>query len=205
MESSYKAFFEQFPRAFPVKNGWGQCWRHDIGAEFLAANPVNVPGLDTRIAQYCQKISDYGDEDYQGADADNTILRTRSYLRMRPKIDDPLKLRASRDPFQKLPLELVHRILDYLSSKDLARIRLATRSFWQFHESIFRRFLYEDMPWLWEVKDIPSSGADWYDLYMMAKFIWCNIKGWQKRRMIWQDIEEIVKRIGKYREEGMIE
>jgi len=205
MESSYEAFFEQFPRAFPVKHGCEEYWRHDIGAEYLAANPLNVPGLETLIAKCCRKISDYRDEDYQGADADNIILRRRTHLRMRPNIDGPLKLRASRDPFQKLSQGLVHGILDYLSSKELARVRLATRCFWQFPESIFRRFLHEDMPWLWEVWDIPSGGADWYALYLMAKFFWYNLKGLQKRKMVWHDVEEIVRRIGRYRKEGKIE
>ncbi|KAH6717038.1 hypothetical protein BKA61DRAFT_654308 [Leptodontidium sp. MPI-SDFR-AT-0119] len=51
LEGSYHKLFEQFPRAFEVKNGKHQWWNHEPGNEFLAANPVDIPGFSMLIKE----------------------------------------------------------------------------------------------------------------------------------------------------------
>ena len=95
-------------------------------------------------------------------------------------------------------------IVDYLPSKDIANLRLASATFRALPYSLFRRLLFEDMPWLWEARDMPIAETDWHDLYCMTKFCWLGMKGLQNRRRIWKDVEEIVRRIERYRSEGKI-
>jgi hypothetical protein len=74
----------------------------------------------------------------------------------------------SRDPpptshfhfFMKLPAELRCIILDSLSSKDIANLRLVTPAFRQLPVILFRKLLLEDMPFLFEAKDMPVGNTD---------------------------------------------
>jgi hypothetical protein len=110
----------------------------------------------------------------------------------------------SSDLFMKLPNEIRSIILDDLSSKEIANLRLVTPAYRQLSVGLFRRLLLEDMPWLWEAKDLPIGNTDFHRLYMMAKFCWMNMKGLQNRKRIWRDVSEVVMRIEKYRREGKI-
>ena len=87
-------------------------------------------------------------------------------------------------------------VTQYCSSKDIANLRLASRAFRQIPIIQFRRFVIEEMPWLWEAVDFPIAETDWYRLYRMVKFCWVDLKGLKNRRRIWKDVEEIVRRIG---------
>ena len=62
----------------------------------------------------------------------------------------------------------------------------------------------EDMPWLFEVKELDVAKINWYDCYCRLKFNGKDLKGLQNRRRIWRDVEEIVRRIENYRNEGKI-
>ena len=95
-------------------------------------------------------------------------------------------------------------ILDHLASKDIANLRLASATFRALPYTLFRRLLFEDMPWLWEARDMPIGETDWHDLYCTTKFCWLGLKGLQNRKRIWKDVETIVGKIEKYREEGDI-
>lgn len=95
-------------------------------------------------------------------------------------------------------------VLDHLGSKDIASLRLATPVFRQLPTILFRRLFLEDMPWLFEAKDLDVARVDWYDFYRTWKFSWRDLKGLRNRRRIWRDVEEIVRRIQRLRKEGMI-
>ena len=51
---------------------------------------------------------------------------------------------------------------------------------------------------------MPVAKTDWYKLYMMVKFCWINLKGLRNRKRIWKVVEEVVRKIGRYRKEGKI-
>ena len=108
------------------------------------------------------------------------------------------------DPFSKLSAELTTMIIDHSPSKDIANLRLASATFRALPCTLFRRLLFEDMPWLWEAEDLPVGETDWHELYCMTKHCWLGLKGLQNRKRIWKDIEEIMGKIAKYREEGKI-
>jgi hypothetical protein len=110
----------------------------------------------------------------------------------------------SSDPFEKMPHELLHIILKHLSSKDIANLRLVTRAYKQLPVVLFRDRLLEDMPWLWEVNNLPTGEYDWYRMYNMVKHCWLQLKGLKNRKRVWKDIAEIVTRIENYRSEGKI-
>lgn len=95
-------------------------------------------------------------------------------------------------------------VLDHLGSKDIANLRLATPVFRQLPSIIFRRLFLEDMPWLFEANDLGTGSVDWYEWYRKCKFRQGDLKGLRNRRRIWQDVEEIVRRIQRYRKEGKI-
>jgi len=103
-----------------------------------------------------------------------------------------------------LPNELRAIILDDLSSKDIANLRLATPAYRQLNVILFRRLILEDMPWLWEARDLPLGNTDFHRLYKLFKFCWMNIKGLKNRKRIWRDVSEVVTRIDRYRREGKI-
>ena len=111
---------------------------------------------------------------------------------------------AGKDPFSPLPTEISCMILDHLGSKDIANLRLATPVFRQLPSILFRRLIFEDMPWLFEVKDLDVARVDWYDCYCFSKLACGAMKGLRNRRRIWRDVEEIVRRIQNYRAEGKI-
>jgi hypothetical protein len=78
----------------------------------------------------------------------------------------------SSDPFMKMPHELLDMILKHLSSRDIANLRLATKTYRQLPVVLFNNRLLEDMPWLWEVNDLPAGEYDWYRMYNMVKHCW---------------------------------
>ena len=90
-------------------------------------------------------------------------------------------------------------ILDYLGSKDIVKLRIATPVFRQLPMILFRRLLLEDMPWLFEVKNLNVAKINWYECYCAFKSGCRDVKGLRNRRRIWQDVEELVRRIQVYR------
>ena len=111
---------------------------------------------------------------------------------------------AAKDPFGLLSAEITTMILNHLGSNDVANLRLATPVFRQLPTILFRRLILEDMPWLFEVKDLDAAKVNWYDCYCTVKSSWMDLKGLRNRKRIWQDVEEIVTRIENLRKEGKI-
>ena len=170
--------------------------QHEPGSEYLVANPVDVPGLSNLLTP-----REYGFDakilfgwKYKDANGQNHSCHAAP----------PRQSLIASDPFSALSAELATMIVDYLPSKDIPNLRHAAPSFRQLPRRLFRRLLLEDMPWLWEAQDLPVAETDWYHLYRMLKFCWGNLKGLQNRKRIWKDVEEVVRRIGKYRNEGKI-
>ena len=176
----------EMPRDRAVIRARTQWWSHEPGFEYLAANPVNVPGLPALLKASQSKFGGSSDE-MSGPEAECS------------QTDETSKcLRAdSADPFRSAPTEVTSMVLDYLSSKDIASLRLATRVFRHIPQLHFRRLLLEDMPWMWEVEEMMTGEiADWHQLYCAIKYNKAGLKGLQNRKRIWKDAEEIVRRIG---------
>ena len=197
MEGTFEAFHEEFPRETAVRDGYEQFWNHEPGCEYLAANPVEVPGLPQLLTSAHSTHSD----------APRTVFgwpsqpdqRSAELRRLPPSTPG-----AGSDPFTKLPAELTNMTLNYLHSKDIAALRHVSRAFRQLPTILFRRLIIEEMPWFWEAQDQPLGGTDWHRLYQSVKFDGSTFKGLRNRRRIWKDVEEIVRRVGEYRRNGEI-
>lgn len=131
MEASYHAV-NSFPRHKDVVRCREQWWEHYKGTEYLAANPVFVPPLDPIL---------------QSAVSDEPAFDPREGAFDVPEISSS---QLSTDPFTTLPHELRMHILEYLTSKEVANLRLASRSFRQLPNSLWRDLLARELPFLWE-------------------------------------------------------
>ena len=188
----YDEFKGELPRTPGVILARQQSWQHEPGFEYLAANPINLPGLPTMLKSSQSRCGGSSKE----------ISGPEVRYSQTGKASKGFRT-GSTDPFRSVPTEVTSMVLEYLSSKDIANLRLATRAFRQIPHLQFRRLLLEDMPWMWEVEEIRTGEvADWHQLYCAIKFDWAGLKGLQNRKRIWNDAEEIVRRIQKSRRIG---
>lgn len=249
LESGYETN-ASFPHHQTVKECGQQEWHHRPGDEWLAANPVVVPGLAGVLRLAVKESSAFATDHAKG----------------RP---------GSEDPFSRFPREIADAILELLSPVEVAALRLAGCARFLSIESWYP-LLKEDMPWLWEVWDttlpsfwatstvsalsaetkrkeelerqwlaarsviqqempelvetwaienpretgmsyavcgneglkeamvLPKDGTNWCRVFYEVKVNWEALKGLQNRERIWEDIEEIFRRIDDYRDEGRI-
>ncbi|PVH82594.1 hypothetical protein DL98DRAFT_586197 [Cadophora sp. DSE1049] len=205
LEGSYKEFFEQFPRAIEVKNGNEQSWHHEPGNEFLAANPVDVPGFSMLLKRSERDFIYHSGKklpyDTSSGVFTFTYKTGRDTFKGMHKTPPP---ESSSDIFSRLPNELRYMVTAQLSARDIANPRLVTPAYRQLPISVSRGLIFHEMPWLWEARDLPVGNTDWYFLYTKMKFAWQNLKGVRNRKRVWKDVNEIVARIEKYRKEGNI-
>ena len=195
LDCDYQTFFVDFPRDPAVRRGNEQFWEHEPGCEYLVANPIDIPGLSQLL-----------EPPVHGAGQKTTFSASKGPNDSQTEVHrTPLSTpNEGKDPFYPLSAEITSMILDHLGSKDIANLRLATPVFRQLPTILFRRLLLEDMPWLYEVKDLDVAEIDWYSFYCTLKSSWKDLKGLRNRRRIWRDVEEILGRIEEYRKKGEI-
>jgi hypothetical protein len=123
-----------------LKRGREKRWRHFPGDEWLAANPIHVPGLPSIL---------------RAAVSENQIdPQSNGFTTLR----SPNESEIARDPFLQLPQELRDNILDYLDGDDVAPLRLASRAFNQIPLRYFRHLVQREIPCLYELwSDEPPS------------------------------------------------
>ncbi|KAF7540049.1 hypothetical protein G7054_g1643 [Neopestalotiopsis clavispora] len=119
--------YDKFPRDEAV--GRALSYRNRPGDEWVVANPCFISKLAPIVA-----ASDRSDDSNFG-------LNTTVFGEAR---------KAPGDTFARLPRELLLMMLDPLDSKDIANLRLASRSFYQLPQSVFRTLILRECPWLWE-------------------------------------------------------
>lgn len=200
-----------------------QSWVHKRGTEYLAANPVDVPGFRLGMMGVYKEESPLGD----GAFC--------------VEYDEYAKGMDDSDPFKRLPSEVKNVILAQLCSRDIASLRLASRCFRQLPKALFRRLIKDEMPWFWEIDDLKraeeeylcnsfeenygaemlevSGGIDpnvlafvkarmerkclntnWLQVYKQLKVMEKGVLGVRNRTRIWKVVEDIVERIEKMSE-----
>ncbi|KAI6844494.1 hypothetical protein KC340_g6380 [Hortaea werneckii] len=141
--------FAGMPRNQDVELVSEQCYSASPGTEYLAADPVDVPGLSTLIQSCLVKREDVCESVFDPSGPS------------RPKA-------THSDPFSRLSPELQHILLGRLSRQDVANIRLVSPAFKQLPQSYFRHLVETEMPWLWEVSELPKHLIDFYRL-------WCRL------------------------------
>ena len=177
----------KYARQLRCDNEW---WIHEPGREYLVANPMDVPGLSQILEPSVDSIGKkFTFGDVKGCD-DRQTQGHRTSLSTSKSL---------QDPFSQLSAEITSMILDYLGSKDIAKLRLATPVFRQLPTILFRRLLLEDMPWLFEVKNLDVARINWYDCYCAFKSLCRDSKGLRNRRRIWENVEVLITDLQKRR------
>jgi hypothetical protein len=126
--------FRSFPRDPAVKRAKQQWWFHEPGSEYLAANPLSIPRLLPLLHSAIQE------------DTPGFITQQGAFINPSNSSSS-----AATDPFLDLPQKLRLAISDYLDSRAITNLRLASRAFRQLPISLWYRLLRQEMPWLWEV------------------------------------------------------
>lgn len=136
--------FHSFPRDGDVFAAREQFWDHHPGNEYLAANPLCVPGLSAFLMDAANGSLT---NDANGVEPFQSISDTT-----------PIPLQASGVDFlRSLPLDIRLLLVDYLGPADIANLRMASRAFTELPNGVWYRLLREEMPWLWEVWNGPES------------------------------------------------
>ncbi|KAF9773453.1 hypothetical protein IL306_008735 [Fusarium sp. DS 682] len=117
----------QIPKHEAVAKITDNNWQHNVGDEFLAANPCFVPGLQY-ILDSVQNTSD----------PDQSCS------------DEAMPAPHATDFFSKLPQEIKLDILLQLDSWDIANLRLSSRAFRHLPQSLFYHLTLRELPWLYE-------------------------------------------------------
>lgn len=115
------------------------------GTEYLAADPVHVPGLDGLIAKASER-------------------RTSDIALPFPKSGSP-----TPDTFSILPVEIRRLITEVLPRKDLANLRIASQSFTEISQSYFHHLIKKEMPWVWEINNFSPDQVkqtNWLNLWL---------------------------------------
>lgn len=100
------------------------------------------------------------------------------------------------DIFSILPPELLTEILWNLSAKDIANLRLASRSFRALPPILFKHLIRTEMPYFWEIDELDPRGTNWAELYRLLRRDGSSgLLGLRNRVRIWHEAEEIVKMI----------
>ncbi|KAK0125474.1 hypothetical protein ONS96_009312 [Cadophora gregata f. sp. sojae] len=144
-------------------------WVHRVGTEYLAANPVVIPGFELAMqgvyGQGARGDGVFGTRDSYGIAA-GSGGKTKLNLKLKGRMGNSGKVfrrhRNSTDPFFVLPPELKNKILADLSPSEITAIRLSSRSFRQLPKQIFKSFIAEEMPWFWEIDDIRREVEEAY-------------------------------------------
>jgi hypothetical protein len=111
------------------------------GTEYLAADPMNIPGLDELIKAGSEgRVSDVA-------------------------FSPPRTASKTRDVFSTLPIELRRTIAELLPRKDVANLRIASANFTELPQSYFHHLIKTEMPWVWEIEDLHASEVNWYGLW----------------------------------------
>jgi len=148
-KGSYVNRFEGMPRNPDVELVSEEWYSARPGTEYLAADPIDVPGLSTLIQSCLVKEGDLCESVF---DACEHIKDSAEHS----------------DPFSRLPPELQHILIKQISRQDVANLRLVSPAFEQLPQTYFCQLVETEMPWLWEVSDLPKHRIDFYSL-------WCRL------------------------------
>lgn len=80
----------------------------------------------------------------------------------KPGYGDPRVHQNPTDTFSIMPAELKSLILSHLSSTDIGRLRLASRSFRQLPKRLFLRLIQDELPWFWEFNELKQMDDAWW-------------------------------------------
>ncbi|KAJ6446439.1 E3 ubiquitin-protein ligase BRE1 [Purpureocillium lavendulum] len=146
-----------------------QVWDHQPGSEYLAANPLFIPGFRA----ICERAMNQGE----------AFDVRRSPFEARQRVSGGAA--NSTDPFLKLPAELVQKIVRCLDSRDIAAMRASSRAFEHLPISLWHRLLVDEMPFLYEARHDDATPYDWacQDVQLLQK-LRVEEEEWDRERRV---------------------
>ncbi|KAE8141639.1 hypothetical protein BDV38DRAFT_190483 [Aspergillus pseudotamarii] len=135
---------------FPIEDheharaGQEQCWNHNVGHEYLVANPIFVPSLKPIIESAISAD--------RGFSVHNSPFDTRNQTNAAS---------TAQDHFLALPIEIILIIIDHLDSREIAALRLVSRAFTHLPNSLWYRLVLREMPWLYEAWSSDPTPYHW--------------------------------------------
>lgn len=123
---------QDFPRHHQhVADGKAQYWKHNVGHEYLAANPVFIPNLRPILESAICNEADFS--------VDNCTINGNLSAHAAPL-----------DPFSVFPADILMTIVDYLAAADVAALQQSSCSFSRLPVRLWYSILRREMPWLYE-------------------------------------------------------
>jgi hypothetical protein len=122
-----------------------QVWQNYDGAEYLAANPVFI----NNFQDMCR--SAMGQE--------GNFHANQSPFSQRPS--EQTLTTNTNDLFFNLPVELKVQIVQHLTSKDLAALRLSSRAFTHLPGTVWNSLLRREMPFIYEAWSDHAAPYHW--------------------------------------------
>lgn len=113
-----------------VRRGRAEWWQHRAGDKFLAANPLQIPALSVL---------------FEATNRPQGSFNARSS----PFTACSTALSHKGDLFVTLPEELRNIVLSQLGSKDIANLRLASRTFYHLPITLWHDLMMKELPWIW--------------------------------------------------------
>ncbi|KAL9567426.1 hypothetical protein ACKAV7_008376 [Fusarium commune] len=217
LEATWDEFYE-FPRHRTVKGGQQQWWEHTKGDEFLAANPCFVPGLES-VLDSTQRSRETHQEDSEtmSTAVSQTPVPSDSLSRLPSEIkililsqlsfNDIANLRLTSRVFLRLPNSLFHHLIlrdmpwlyEAWSPLPISFWATTTPSELKSQAEIMNNPLPKA-----PVTLLSRAETDWFHLKCEVSRNWQKLLGLQNRRRVWDDCQEILNRVDKYREQGKI-
>jgi len=186
VDAGFQRFWERKSSSDDVQRCAEQWWSHQRGTEYLAANPLFVPQLSAILQSAVSNDPEF--------DMRNDVFTAHPDRVMRP----------SPDPFAVLPAELRLSVLSLLENRDIANLRLVSRTFHQLPMKFFYDLVRSEMPWLWEVwgsndpRPVPYSYWACIDVRDLAK---ATIDYENQRRSTTEYVSTAAEELPELREE----
>jgi hypothetical protein len=122
--------------------------------EYLVTNPIDIYGLSQLLKVQHDKTPGLQESSSMNINENAFEEADKSYS---------IPTIQSHDDFLSLPV--LYLVLSHLGFRDIANLRAASRSCRELPIKIFHQLLLEDMPWIWELRDVDVKSHTWYLLY----------------------------------------
>ncbi|KAH7007386.1 hypothetical protein EDB80DRAFT_457265 [Ilyonectria destructans] len=116
-----------------VGKAFGKEWTHYTEDEYLAANPIFIPGF----REMCETT----------ISSDEGFNVQQSAFKPRRRSQEPS---SSNDPFLSLPSRLIPKIASYLTNDEISALRLSSHAFEQLPISLWHQLLVDEFPFIYE-------------------------------------------------------
>jgi hypothetical protein len=133
----------EFPRSLDVNFAREQWWHHEPGHEYLAANPLYIPGLPPILLNSVKSGDGLISPELRIDSEESQAIADRTEVFSTPRIDI----------LSSLPLEVRLLIINFLDSKDIARLSMTSKTFANLPNTLWYNIVRREMPWLWEAWD----------------------------------------------------